>query len=81
LLKGVTAGFCWSRGRPRKDAGGRRLDNSIEPCTAWKNETLCKLIYVNLRITVQHEISTGYRMNYLADTFFPAIPPDQRLIA
>lgn len=81
LLKGVTAGFCWSRGRPRKDAAGQCIDNSIEPCTAWKNETLCKLIYVNLRVTVQYEISTGYRMNYLADTFFPAIPPDQRLIA
>jgi hypothetical protein len=67
--------------RPRKDANGQVLDNSIEPCTAWKNETLCKLIYVNLRITVQYELSTGYRMNYLLDTFFPEIPPEQRLIA
>jgi hypothetical protein len=41
----------------------------------------CKLIYVNLRLTVEREISTGYQMNYLRDTFFPAIPAKDKLIA
>ena len=39
------------------------------------------MIYVNLRLTVQYEIATGYRMNYLTDTFFPSLPPDEKLIA
>lgn len=50
-------------------------------CTAWINESLCKVIYVNLRLTVEREITTGYQMNYLNDTFFPAIPADEKLIA
>lgn len=53
---------------------------AVQPCTAWINETLCKLIYVNLRLTVEREIHTGYRMNYMRDTFFPAIPKGDRLI-
>jgi len=73
----VAEGFCWSRGRPRKDADGYRVENAKEPCTAWINETLCKVIYVNLRLTVQYEIATGYPMNYLTDTFFPSLPPDE----
>ena len=81
LIKRVAEGFCWSRGRPRKDADGYPVANSVEPCTAWINETLCKVIYVNLRITVQFEIATGYRMNYLADTFFPTLPEDDKLVA
>ncbi len=81
LVKRVAEGFCWSRGRPRKDADGYRVENAKEPCTAWINETLCKVIYVNLRLTVQYEIATGYRMNYLTDTFFPSLPPDEKLIA
>ena len=81
LLKSVTSGFCWSRGRPRKDAAGLAIDNSLVPCTAWKNETLCKVTYVNLRLTVTYELSTGYQMNYHSDTFFPSIPEDERLIA
>jgi hypothetical protein len=81
LVKRVAEGFCWSRGRPRKDADGYPVGNSKEPCTAWINETLCKVIYVNLRLTVQFEIATGYRMSYLTDTFFPSLPPDEKLIA
>jgi hypothetical protein len=81
FLKSVTSGFCWSRGRPRKDADGTIIDNSLVPCTAWKNETLCKVNYVNLRITVNYELSTGYHMSYLSDTFFPSIPEDDRLVA
>jgi hypothetical protein len=83
LVKRLADGFCWSRGRPRKDAKGVviPIENALEPCTAWINESLCKLIYVNLRLTVEREISTGYQMNYLRDTFFPAIPAKDKLIA
>jgi hypothetical protein len=81
LLKSVTSGFCWSRGRPRKDAAGTTISNSLEPCTAWKNETLCKVTYVNLRVTVTHELSTGYHMSYVSDTFFPQIPEADRIVA
>ena len=80
LVKRVTSGYCWSRGRPRKDASGHAVRNADDVCTAWKIETLCKLIYVNLRLTVQYEIATGYRMNYLTDTFFPPLTPDQKII-
>jgi hypothetical protein len=38
-------------------------------------------VTANFRITVQYELSRGYRMSYLADTFFPEILPEQRLIA
>ncbi|HEX3467448.1 MAG TPA: transposase [Candidatus Elarobacter sp.] len=83
LVKRVSSGFCWSRGRPRKGADGKLHygGNADGPCTAWQNETLCKLIYVNLRLIVQYEIATGYRMNFLTDTFFPSIPEDDKLIA
>ena len=81
LVKRVSSGFCWSRGRPHKDAAGNPLDNAEAPCVAWQNETLCKLIYVNLRLIVQYEIATGYRMNFQTDTFFPSIPEDDKLIA
>jgi hypothetical protein len=81
MVKTLSSGFCWSRGRRRKDADGNPIGNSLQPCTAWKNETLCKLIYVNLRTTVHHEVSTGYRMRYLLDTFFPEIPKNDRLVA
>jgi hypothetical protein len=74
LVKRVATGYCWSRGRRRADANGKVTTNSVTPCTAWINETLCKMIYVNLRLTVQYELATGYQMNYLTDTFFPAIP-------
>jgi len=84
LVKRVATDYCWSRGRPRKDADGTVRfggENADGPCTAWRNETLCKLIYVNLRRVVEYELLTGYEMNLLADTFFPPIPDEQRLIA
>ena len=81
LVKRVADGYCWSRGRPRKDADGNAVGNDFEPCVAWQNETLCKMIYVNLRLIVQYELATGYRQNFMADTFFPEIPADQKLIA
>lgn len=55
--------------------------NADGPCVAWQNETLCKLLYVNLRLIVQYEIATGYRMNFQTDTFFPSLPEDDKLIA
>jgi hypothetical protein len=81
LVKRVSTGFCWSRGRKRKDAGGVIVGNRREPCTAWKNETLCKVIYVNLRQIVKYEFETGYRMNLAADTFFRDLPEGNALIA
>jgi hypothetical protein len=81
VVKRVADGYCWSRGRPRKDAKGRRIANADTPCTAWVNEALCKLIYVNLRLTVLEEIASGYTVNYCTDTFFPPIPDAERLIA
>jgi hypothetical protein len=91
LIKSVTSGFCWSRGRPRKDAAGNTIKddagnpvydlNAVKPCTAWINETLCKVIYVNMRLTVEREIATGYKMNYLADSFFPELRESEKLIA
>lgn len=85
LVKRVADGYCWSRGRPHKDADGKLRyggnGSAAGPCVAWQNETLCKVIYVNLRLTVEHETRTGYRMNYLADTFFPELPPEERAIA
>jgi hypothetical protein len=80
-VKRVTSGFCWSRGRKRIRKNGAIIDNAVDPCTAWKNETLCKVIYVNLRRIVEYEIATGYAMNFLADTFFPAIPDSEKLVA
>ena len=65
LMKRLADGFCWSRGRPR---------NGREQPTAWKNEVLCKFIYLNLRATVTLGEETGYRdiehRNH--DRFFPA---------
>jgi hypothetical protein len=58
LLKRLANGFCWSRGRPRGE-------NATEPCVAWKNETLAKYIYLNLRATVTLEEETGVKINYL----------------
>jgi hypothetical protein len=81
LVKRVADGYCWSRGRSRRDADNKVIGNADVPCTAWVNETLCKMIYVNLRLTVQQELANGYQMNYLTDTFFPAIPEDEKLIA
>ncbi len=67
-MKRVTSIFCWPRGRKRC---GRT--NSDEPCTAWINETLCKLIYMNLRTTVRYQELTGYVIDYgVAARCFPA---------
>ena len=57
LLKRLARGYCWSRGRKRKP-------NAEQPCTAWINETLCKLIYLNLRTTVTGEEETGVQIDY-----------------
>lgn len=75
LLKRMADGFCWSRGRRDKKS------NSDEPCVAWMNEMLCKLIYTNLRITVDQEMDTGYKVNYLVrDNVLPPIPDKDRLL-
>jgi hypothetical protein len=73
LMKRLANGFCQSKGRPRE------VDNPYVPCTAWINETLCKLIYMNLRVTVLQEEETGYKVDYLnSDRRFPA--PGEPLI-
>ena len=65
LMKRLADGFCWSRGRPR---------TGDQQPTAWKNEVLCKFIYLNLRATVTLGEETGYRdiehRNH--ERFFPA---------
>lgn len=65
LMKRLADGFCWSRGRPRT--------GNQQP-TAWKNEVLCKFIYLNLRATVTLSEETGYRDIDYRDhgRFFPA---------
>ncbi|HTU80769.1 MAG TPA: transposase [Candidatus Acidoferrales bacterium] len=57
LMKRMTGGYCWGRGRPR-------LMKSGDPCTAWKNEVLCKCIYMNLRTTVTLTHETGIKIDY-----------------
>ncbi len=59
LLKRLARGYCWSRGRKRE----QEL-NSTKPSTAWINEVLCKLIYLNLRTTVSLEEETGVKIDY-----------------
>ncbi len=81
LLKRVADGYCWSRGRSSKNADGEAVGNDLEPCVAWQNEALCKVIYVNLRLILQWELATAYRMNFLKDTFFPPLPDDDKLVA
>lgn len=73
LLKRMAGGFCWSRGRKHK------IDNRHDPCTAWKNEVLCKLIYLNLRTTVTMEEETGVLIDYRAPSR-RFLPPDQPLL-
>jgi hypothetical protein len=78
-LKRIAGEHCWSHGRPRKLPDGQIIpvDNSLSPCTAWKNETLCKLIYMNLRTTISLQEETGYVVDYLGDRIFfpePAVP-------
>jgi hypothetical protein len=70
LMKRMATGFCQSKGRPRE------VDNPFVPCTAWINETLCKLIYMNLRTTVLLEQETGYKIDYcIPERRFP-VPAD-----
>jgi hypothetical protein len=83
LLKRLATGFCWSRGRGRRDkaTGKLRFDQSVTkhgPCVAWQNETICKFIYTNLRATVTLEEETGVEIDYTTSRFFP--PPDEPLI-
>jgi hypothetical protein len=59
LLKRMSGGYCWSRGRSRKEA------NADVISTAWQNELLCKFIYLNLRTTVTLEEETGYEIDYM----------------
>lgn len=58
-MKRVTSDFCWSRGRY-----AATMKNADEPCVAWVNETLCKLIYMNLRTTGFHEVLTSCTIDY-----------------
>lgn len=71
VLKRKAQGYCWSRGRPRRDTSGLS--------TAWTNELLCKFIYVNLLATVDLEKQTGIQIDYLIPSrHFP--PPDDPLL-
>ena len=68
-MKRMADGYCWSRGRPR--------DGDVS--VAWQNETLCKLIYMNLRTTVLLEVQTGVEIDYrVRSRFFP--PSEDPLI-
>jgi hypothetical protein len=50
MMKRITSGYCWSRGRHFADS-----KNADEPCAAWVNETILKLIHMNLRTTVFYQ--------------------------
>jgi hypothetical protein len=83
IIKRVAQGFCWSRGRARKDVAGKlHFDQQMTedgPCVAWMNESLCKFIYMNLRTTVTLEEETGIDIDYQIESrFFPA--PDKPLL-
>jgi hypothetical protein len=73
--------FGFGTGRPRRSTTtGRRSPSVIlVPCVAWKNEALCKFIFMNLRTTVTLQEETGYTMDYAVDRFFPE--PIEPLIA
>jgi hypothetical protein len=66
ILKRLARGYCWARGRKAKP-------NSERPCTAWINEVLCKMIYLNLRTTVTAEEETGVQIDYCVP--FRRFPP------
>ena len=63
LLKRMADEQMWSRGRRHKD---RTFDAMRDggPCTAWTNEALCKMIYMNLRTTVSLQEETGVEVDY-----------------
>jgi hypothetical protein len=70
-LKRCTGGFVWSRGRPRN------VPNAEAPCTAWVNETLCKLLYMNIRTTVTYQELTGCTIDYTVPSrCFPRLPDE-----
>lgn len=72
-LKRVTDGYCWSRGRPVNDANGNPVTRDFTPPVAWVNESLCKFIFMNLRITATLEEETGTRIDYaIPERFFRA---------
>jgi hypothetical protein len=69
-MKRITGDYCWSHGRPRAE-----IKNADEPCIAWVNETLCKLIYMNLRTTVFYEALTSCMIDYRhPERCFPPLP-------
>jgi Transposase DDE domain len=77
VLKRVVDGYCMSRGRPRRDPETNKMLPDLEQPlqTAWVNETLCKIIYMNLRRTVEWEERTQVRANYvIQDRVFPRQP-------
>ena len=50
------------------------VKNADEPCVAWINETLCKLVYMNLRTTVVYEAMTVTAIDYAApERCFPEL--------
>ncbi len=73
ILKRIAGDHCWSRRRPQA------MKNAEDPSVAWKHETLCKFIFMNLRTTVSLQEETGYTIDYTTDRFFPA--PIEPLIA
>ncbi len=69
-MKRVSVDYCWSRGRQRAE-----IKNADEPCVAWINETLCKLVYMNLRTTVFYEALTSCTIEYRhPERCFPMLP-------
>jgi hypothetical protein len=52
VLKRVVDGYCMSRGRPGRDPVTNEILSDLEQPlqTAWVNETLHKIIYMNLRL-------------------------------
>ncbi|HEX3462512.1 MAG TPA: transposase [Candidatus Elarobacter sp.] len=67
LLKRVAQGYFSAKGRPRRGPDGvlRYEPMADGPCTAWKNEALCKFIFMNLRTTTRLEDETRLIIDYL----------------
>jgi hypothetical protein len=67
LLKREAEEHMWSRGRAHKHPDGTRTFEPMNdgPCTAWKNEALCKFIFMNLRATNTLQEETGVEIDYL----------------
>lgn len=72
-LKRAAQDFCWSRGRYPEDA------DPNHPCVAWKNEALCKFLFLNFRTTNSLEHETGVQIDYtIPERCFP--PPTVPLL-